>query len=380
MLHVAGLEFDPTQKSNDLPLTDWILRQRQIVIRDALVTWNDDARNAPQLVLDRVQFRLENRFGRHRFGIAGTPPADVSAPIDIRGDIQGGSFKEWQKARGEIYVRLDYADVEAWREWLPLPVEIAAGKGALRVWFDFASGDVREIVADLELADVKAAAAARACRSSSSRTCRDASAGGARRRKRELFARDLAFVTAARARLEPTNFTVSMRAAAGGGAPGGELEFDRLQLQPLRELGGIPAVACALARRSRPFCASRDAHARPCALGRTDGRAHRLRRGRGVRESRHRSPGCDSRRGGTRPAASMPTEKGGEIKLATRGAIARAAARVRRPDPVRFVAGRTAVGPHGWAHTRRHPAPGVHQCADGRPCQRHLSHGGPGAR
>ena len=156
MLHLAGLEFDPAQATDDLPLTDWILRQRQIVIRDALVTWNDDSRNAPQLVLDRVQFRLENRFGRHRFGIAGTPPADVAAPLDIRGDVQGGSLKEWQKARGQIYVRLDYADVEAWREWLPLPAEIAAGKGALRVWFDFAAGEAREIVADLELADVKA--------------------------------------------------------------------------------------------------------------------------------------------------------------------------------------------------------------------------------
>src|SRR4029453_11836914 len=117
-LHVAGLEFDPAQATDDLPLSDWVLRQRQIVIRDALVTWNDDLRNAPQLVLDRVQFRLENRFGGHRFGLAGTPPSDLAAPLDIRGDVQGGSLKEWQKARGQCYVRLDYADVEAWREWL----------------------------------------------------------------------------------------------------------------------------------------------------------------------------------------------------------------------------------------------------------------------
>ncbi len=35
LLHVAGIEFDPAQASEDSPVTDWILRQRQIVIRDA---------------------------------------------------------------------------------------------------------------------------------------------------------------------------------------------------------------------------------------------------------------------------------------------------------------------------------------------------------
>ncbi len=318
MLHVAGLEFDPMQKSNDLPLTDWILRQRQIVIRDALVTWNDDARNAPQLVLDRVQFRLENRFGRHRFGIAGTPPADVSAPIDIRGDIQGGSFKEWQKARGQIYVRLDYADVEAWREWLPLPVEIAAGKGALRVWFDFASGDVREIVADLELADVKARLGEglpelELAHLSGRIGWRGAPPEG------ELFARDLAFVTAARARLEPTNFTVSMRAAAGGGAPGGELEFDRLQLQPLRELAAflpLPARWRADLARFAPRGTLTHGHAR--WEGPTDAPTAFAA---GAEFANLGIVAQDAIPGAAGLTGSFDaTEKGGEIKLATRGA------------------------------------------------------------
>jgi uncharacterized protein (TIGR02099 family) len=234
-LHIAGLEFDPEQSTDDLPLTDWILRQREIVIRDALVTWNDDRRNAPQLVLDRVQFRLENRFGRHRFGIAGTPPEELAAPLDIRGDVQGGSLREWQKARGQVYVRLDYADVGAWRDWLPLPPGVAGGKGAVRLWFEFAAGEPREIVADLELADVKARLGEglpelELAHLNGRVGWRNAPS------HQELFARELAFVTVAGARLEPTEFTLSMREATAGRAGGGEFEFDRLQLQPLREL------------------------------------------------------------------------------------------------------------------------------------------------
>src|SRR5215813_13452451 len=74
-LQVAGMEFDPTQTEGGSELADWIMRQHEIVIRDALITWDDDERNAPQLVLDRVQFKMENGFGRHRFGLRGTPPA-----------------------------------------------------------------------------------------------------------------------------------------------------------------------------------------------------------------------------------------------------------------------------------------------------------------
>ncbi|HYR00271.1 MAG TPA: YhdP family protein [Casimicrobiaceae bacterium] len=233
LIHVGGLEFDPEHA--DDRLTDWLLRQRRIVVHDALVIWNDDLRNAPQLVLDRVQFRLENRFGHHRFGIAGTPPADIAAPLDLRGDVQGGSIREWQQARGRLYVRLDYADVEAWREWLPLPSAIAKGKGALRVWFEFAAGEVREVTADLELADARVRLddnlpALDLVRLSGRAGWRTSPS------QMDVSARDLAFVTTAGARLDPTTFTFVRREAAEGRPASGTLEFDRAQLEPLRDI------------------------------------------------------------------------------------------------------------------------------------------------
>ena len=130
VLHVAGLEFDPAQQTRRLAAHRLAAAAARIVVRDALITWNDDLRNAPQLVLDRVQFRLENEaFGRHRFGLTGTPPAELAAPIDIRVEVAGSSLREWQRTAGRAYVRLDYADVAAWREWLPLPVPHRPGQG-----------------------------------------------------------------------------------------------------------------------------------------------------------------------------------------------------------------------------------------------------------
>jgi len=236
ILRVAGIEFDPTQTADDSALTDWILRQREIVIRDALITWDDDKRNAPQLVLDRVQFRLENTFGRHRFGLKGTPPAELASPLDLRGDLTATSVKDWQTAEGSLFVRLDYADVAAWREWLPLPGQIESGKGALRVWSRFAQGEAREVIADLELVDVKARLADDLPELDlahlSGRIGWRSSAT-----QREIFTRDLAFATTGGERHDPTNFSLVLRSGSRDRAVSGQIEFDQLQLEPLVAFG-----------------------------------------------------------------------------------------------------------------------------------------------
>ena len=155
-IHVAGLEIDPEAVGDDTRLVDWMLRQRQIVVRDALILWTDERRNAPQLVLDRVQFRLEHPLGtrRHRIGLTGVPPAEVASPIDLRGEFTDLASHDFAKMQARAYLRLDYADVAAWSEWIPLPVEVTDGRGAVRMWAEFAGGTVREMTADVELVDV----------------------------------------------------------------------------------------------------------------------------------------------------------------------------------------------------------------------------------
>ncbi|MEP7063107.1 MAG: YhdP family protein [Betaproteobacteria bacterium] len=154
--HVAGMEIDPQRAGTDSRFLPWLLRQREIEVRDAVVSWNDEARAAPPLTFEHVQLRLQNEFGRHRFGATGVPPAALAAPLDVRGDVAGASLTDWHAAKGDVYLRLDYADVAAWRAWLPLPVDVDSGQGALRLWFHVAGGIATSVVADVELADVHA--------------------------------------------------------------------------------------------------------------------------------------------------------------------------------------------------------------------------------
>ena len=234
ILNVGGLRFDPNQSGKESPVTDWVLRQRRVIIRDAQITWDDDARNAPQLMLEHVQFKLENRFGRHRFGLKGTPPAEVSAPLDLRGDFHLVTKNDWKTVNGTVYLRLDYADVGAWRQWVPLPIELSKGKGAVRLWFDVARGDATSIVADLELQDVRARLGDTLPPLDLAHLSGRVSAK-ASPQLREFSTRDLAFDTAGGLHLDPTNFLFTLN-DPDTPAQSGRIEFDRIQLEPLSDI------------------------------------------------------------------------------------------------------------------------------------------------
>ena len=234
-LHVAGIEFDPEKESDDSRVTDWLLRQPSIVVSDALVTWTDELRHAPQLLLDRVQFRLEHSGGHHRFGLVGTPPAELAAPLDFRGDVTDASLRDWRIARGRFYVRLDYADIALWREWIPLPVPVDSGKGALRAWFDFAGGAPTGMVADFELADVRT----RLARNLPQLDLANLAGHLDWKRepgKRQLTASGLSFTTRSDLTLAPTSFTLALTENAEGAIAGGQLAIDHLDAEPLTAL------------------------------------------------------------------------------------------------------------------------------------------------
>jgi uncharacterized protein (TIGR02099 family) len=133
---------------------EWLLRQRDVEIHEATIVWNDEQRKAPQLELKNVSLQLFNRGGRHRFGLRATPPRDLAAPLDLRGDIKGESLRSLNDWTGELFLRLDYVDIAAWRTWFPFPVHFPRGAGALRAWLTFSRDQLVDAVADVRLASV----------------------------------------------------------------------------------------------------------------------------------------------------------------------------------------------------------------------------------
>lgn len=150
-ISVAGIE---AEDDGDSGFADWVLAQQRIRIRDATIVWEDRLRGAPPLALEDLQFGLDNKGRRHRFGLSAAPPAELAARIDIRGEISGNLDEALEHLAGKVFVQLDYADLAGWRNWIDYPVDLTQGRGAVRLWGDLADGQ-GSVTTDLALADVR---------------------------------------------------------------------------------------------------------------------------------------------------------------------------------------------------------------------------------
>ena len=151
-LFVAGLEIDT--RSSEPGAADWVLKQHQIVVRDATVTWTDEQRRAPALTLTQLNFNLVNGVSRHRFGFTALPPKGMADRFDVRGDFKGNDLSQPDRWDGQVYVELDYADLAIWRTWVDYPVELPRGSGGVRLWLDVTAGRPAAATTDLSLSDV----------------------------------------------------------------------------------------------------------------------------------------------------------------------------------------------------------------------------------
>lgn len=156
--YVGGMEI--IQGDEQPGFADWLLAQNRVLVRNAVITWNDELRGAPQLVLRNFDFRLENSGSRHRFGLRALPPRELAGPLDIRGDLRGRKVEELLDWRGAFYAALDKTDLAAWAQWLDLPFDLKRGNGQLTVWFNAEREGAAEFTADVALSDIDARLAA----------------------------------------------------------------------------------------------------------------------------------------------------------------------------------------------------------------------------
>ncbi len=153
-VYIGGVALSKRGGNNDL--SDWLLRQSRMVVRNARIVWQDEQRGAPPLALDQVNLRIESVsiFNHHSFALRAVPPAELATPLDVRGDFYGESFDDLNAWHGQLFAQLDRTNVTAWRPWLDLPEEFSRGRGALRGWLGMKGGKVTHITADLVLRDV----------------------------------------------------------------------------------------------------------------------------------------------------------------------------------------------------------------------------------
>ena len=146
---IGGIELK--HSSGDERMSDWILGQSRIVIRESRLRWNDELRAAPELALADIHLIANNNGDRHRIALRGTPPRDLARTLDLRADFYGASLANLRPWRGEVYADLASVDLAAWRAWVDYPVDIRSGVGSLRTWAGFDTERLTHFTADIAL-------------------------------------------------------------------------------------------------------------------------------------------------------------------------------------------------------------------------------------
>ena len=146
-ISIAGIN---SEGESDPALAEWLFEQKSIRIHDATIVWEDALRQAPPLILEDLQFGLDNHGRRHRFGFSAAPPEALAARLDVRGEVRGNLHDALESFSGQLFVELAYADLAGWKPWVDYPVDLPQGRGALRVWGDLDAGAGR-LTADLAL-------------------------------------------------------------------------------------------------------------------------------------------------------------------------------------------------------------------------------------
>lgn len=152
-LWVAGQSIDLSANRSDggSPLVAWLSRQRELVFYDAIVRWQDDARQVPEISLHKLDLLVRNGSLSHRFSVRAKPPQALASSIVLRGEFNrslfSGDARDPASWSGQLYAELNDAEPRAWRPWLDLPD--VQGRLATRAWLQIDHGKFTDLTADV---------------------------------------------------------------------------------------------------------------------------------------------------------------------------------------------------------------------------------------
>ncbi len=157
---VAGLDITQAEApETDVHLAaDWLFSQNEVVIKGGTVRWIDEFRGAPPLALDNVNVYFRNTGRRHQIRLDATPPVAwgdrFSVSADMRGPLLASHPGQWRNWSGQLFANLPRVDVRELKRYANVGVDIGQGRGSLRGWLLLDRASVREVTADVALADV----------------------------------------------------------------------------------------------------------------------------------------------------------------------------------------------------------------------------------
>ncbi|MGH6645999.1 YhdP family protein [Aquabacterium sp.] len=187
-LHVAGLKLAPRSPvAGEQRVLDWVLSQHLIRIEQGTVRWTDEMRQAPTLVLQKVDLDLSSHPGLgkqvHHLSLLATPLPQFGQRIEVKARMtqplwtlspqeaassasapdlpwwrrwwgSAPRVTDWSTWSGDLAVTLPHADVQSLRAHVDLPIDVEGGRGRMGAELALEHGRPTSLAMDLDVQDV----------------------------------------------------------------------------------------------------------------------------------------------------------------------------------------------------------------------------------
>lgn len=135
---------------------NWLLSQRRIKISNATVTWLDEQRHAPPLLLKDLNIQIltpvwQRLLHRHSIHVDSLVSTGTQQRIHLEAVAVGDDVSKPEAWHGELSLRLPETDLAAWSPWIDLPVALTAGKGNLTATLAFDKLQLQRLAAQVAL-------------------------------------------------------------------------------------------------------------------------------------------------------------------------------------------------------------------------------------
>ncbi|WP_291939770.1 YhdP family protein [Limnohabitans sp.] len=336
---IAGIHWRPSNA--DSPAADWLLRQREVVVRGAQVHWHGpgsgqnptpgQAQSSPEpLTLRDVDLVIRNTARQHLLRLDATPPPGWGERFVLMGQfkrgllsLHPGRLSDWS---GQAFAHFPQLNMAPWSaQGLQLPANLLPeaghlqGQGRLRLWADVQAGQWRGGLADVDLKNLQARLGPNqpplALQSLTGRLGLQVHAEGFVAQTHDLR------VTGEQGLSWPGGeLSLDYTHAQGTRPASGHLQAAQLDLQALQALALRLPLGTAMPPRLRTALQARDVLGRVTSLGlrwQGDWTQPDLQEAQAKVEGLSWQPGSDVVAAwGTLPGADVPGLRGGQLTLA----------------------------------------------------------------
>ncbi len=152
-IYVAGLKMRSQKKPT---LSNWILNQQKVKIRDANVVWVDEMRDAPALSLHKLNLDFlsppwKSFINQHRLAITATPSIGTKQPFKFMSEFYGSDVRQINQWYGDVSLRLNNAHIPDFKAWLDYPIQLLSANGNATIHADFNNLAIQKVTALVDL-------------------------------------------------------------------------------------------------------------------------------------------------------------------------------------------------------------------------------------